>query len=331
MKESVQPLTDALQRLVAQLENDPSLLEPNQLRRRLEALDRLDAYFPNTTEAAFDAESIGPELYRRARAICAKLEAANRELYQAIRCEIQRGSRPDSLLQCVHPSPPAPSLNTPSLDIASPEIKDMRGPADGLGYDYLDELLSGFFQFEEPGAARIPRDPEKVFYQPTPARHIFSLIRLTALTAADVLVDLGSGMGHVALLVSICTPARSTGIELEAAYVERAQQCAQRLNLNKVTFLQQDARVADLTAGTVFYLYTPFTGSILSAVFNRLKREAATRRIRICSYGPCTAVIANEPWLEAATTPEPNRIALFRSRDARRKASKTHPPRFVIL
>ena len=297
---SFQHLAVALERLVAQLENEPSLVEPNQLQQRLEALDRLDAYFPYTSQAAFGAESIGQGLYRRARAICAMLEAVNCELYEAIRCEIQRGSRPDTLLRWVHPS----------LD-----IEDVGGTANGMGYNYLDELISGVFQFEEPDAGHIPRDSEKVFYQPTPARHLFSLIDLTALTATDVLVDLGSGLGHVPLLVSICTNARSIGIELEAAYIERAQQCAQRLNLNKVSFIQEDAGVADLSIGTVFYLYTPFMGSILSAVLNRLRREAATRRIRICSYGPCTCVIAEEPWLEAATVPEAYRIALFCSRD----------------
>ena len=303
-------LTDALQRLVGQMENNRSLVEPNQLRLRLEALDRLDAYFPNTPEAPFDAEAIEPGLYRRAEAICARLEAVNGELYETIRGEIQRGSPPDSLLRWLQPS----------LD-----IEDVGSPADGLGYDYLDELISGVLQFEEPDARHIAREPEKVFYQPTPARHIFDLFGLAALTATDVLVDLGTGLGHVPLLVSICTPARSIGIESEPAYIERARQCARRLNLNKVTFIQEDARVADLTTGTVFYLYTPFTGSILSAVLNRLQHEAATRQIRICSYGPCTPVIAEEPWLEGATTTEANRIALFRSRDSMDRSAAVSP------
>jgi Beta-propeller repeat/Methyltransferase domain len=151
--------------------------------------------------------------------------------------------------------------------------------------------------------------------QPTPARHIFRLIAGTALSASDVVVDLGSGLGHVPLLVSICSRACSMGIEREASYVERAQQCAEKLNLKTVSFMQQDARAADLSNGTVFYLYTPFTGSILSHMLDRLRREAATRRIRICSYGPCTSVIAEEPWLEATAAPETNRIAIFRSRD----------------
>jgi Histone methylation protein DOT1 len=310
---SFQQLIDAFERLVWQLENEPLLLEPNQLRQRLEALDRLDVYFPDaylpdTPQPAFAAESVEPGLYRRAKAICARLEAVNCELYEAIRGEIQRGAWPDTLLRWVQSSPEIE-------EVAGPGNGPGNGPVNGMGYDYLDELISGVFQFEEPNAGHVQRESEMVFYQPTPARHIFSLIGLTALTATDVLVDLGSGLGHVPLLVSICTRARSIGIELEAAYVERAQQCAQRLNLNKVTFLHQDARAADLSLGTVFYLHTPFTGSILSHVLNLLRREAATRRIRICTYGPCTSIIAEEPWLEAAAAPETHRIALFYSRD----------------
>jgi len=292
-------LIDALQRLVDQLDNAPSLLEPKQLRQRLEALDRLDAYFPDTQPVVgVDAAAAG--LYRRARAIHISLEAVNCQLYEAIRCEIQHGGQLDSLLQWVH------SLR---------EIDEGSGPAIGMGYDYLDELVGGVLQLEEPDDGHVHSEPEMVFYQPTPARHIFSLIRQTALTATDVLVDLGSGLGHVPLLVSICTCACSIGVELEAAYVERARQCAHKLNLDRVSFIQQDARAADLSSGTVFYLYTPFTGSILGRMLELLRREATTRRIRICTYGPCTSVVAEEPWLEATAAPETDRIAIFCSRD----------------
>jgi hypothetical protein len=269
----------------------------------VEALDLLDshfpdAHFPDAPQPVLDAASNTAELYRRVRAIYARLEAVNCELYEGIRGEIQRGGRPGALLRWA---------------ASSTETEDVAGPANGMGYGYLDELISGVFQFEEPDAEPVRR-AEMVLYQPTPARHIFHLIGLTALTETDVLVDLGSGLGHVPLLAAILTSARSIGIELEATYVERARQCAQRLNLNRVTFIQQDARAADLSAGTVFYLYTPFTGSILSSVLSRLRREAATRPIRIYTYGPCTSAVAEESWLEATGAPVPHRIALFRSR-----------------
>jgi hypothetical protein len=298
------PLIDTFERLVRQLENDPSLLEPDRLRERLEALDRLDAYLPDIPGAVPGVESKDGALDRRARAICGRLEAVNCERYEGIRREIQSGERPETLLRWIDSSPVIDEAAEPG-----------DGPVSGMGYDYLDELVSGVFQFEEPGGGDVRREAEMVFYQPTPARHIFRLMGLTALNEADVLVDLGSGLGHVPLLVSACTRAGGIGIELEASYVERARECAQRLNLNKVRFLAEDARSADLSIGTVFYLYTPFVGSILSDVLKRLRREAATRRIRICTYGPCTSGVAEESWLESAAAPETHRIALFSSRD----------------
>ncbi|NYF90966.1 class I SAM-dependent methyltransferase [Tunturiibacter empetritectus] len=297
-----------MERLVRRLEEDRSLLEPDRLRERLEALDRLDAslaFLPDVSEGVPGVGLKDAELSVRARAVCARLEAANSELYKAIRGEIQLGRGPEALLRWVQAS---------SVEAGG------GAAASGVGYDTLDELVSGVLQFEEPDAGDVAREPEMVFYQPTPARHIFDLIGgdligLGGLGAEDVVVDLGSGMGHVPLLVSICTGASSVGIELEAAYVERARQCAQRLNVKKATFFCEDARVADLSRGTVFYLYTPFVGSILRDVLDLLRQEAANRRIRICTYGPCTAVVAEEPWLEAAKAPEMDWIVLFRSRD----------------
>jgi hypothetical protein len=274
-------MTCALLSLVEELEQDRSLLEPDRLRDRLEALDRLEAYL------LYDSNC------HRASALYDRLEAANFDLYQTIRREIQRGAGPDVLLPWAHES----------------------GHAHGEGYDYLDELIIGVLQFEEPGSEGATLAAEMVPYQPTPARHIFDLIGRTALTERDVLVDLGSGLGHVALLASICTSARSIGIELEPAYIDCARQSAQGLNLTNVTFIEQNARTADLSTGTVFFLYTPFNGTILRTVLDSLEREAASRRIRICTFGPCTPTIAEEQWLETTGVLATDRIAVFYSRN----------------
>src|SRR5436190_1323902 len=85
------------------------------------------------------------------------------------------------------------------------------------------------------------------------------------------LFDLGSGLGHVALLAFMLTGVRSFGIEVEAAYVASAQACAHSLQLYHVRFIHEDARAADLSIGTVFYLYSPFSGSILADVLHRLE------------------------------------------------------------
>jgi hypothetical protein len=291
-----------LQSLIGKLEQDFSLDEPDRLRQRIEALDRLDAYLPEE-QLNGHLPSIGTqsEVYPRVRALYTKLERANFELYQAIRRDIQRVAGPYSLLQKV--------ANQSNQD------EDAIGLSNGEGYDYLDELVTGVLQFEQPAAGLVQLPAEMVFYQPTPARYIFDLIRRTALTERDVLVDLGSGMGHVPLLTAICTGATSIGIELEAAYVDCARQSAQTLKLNNATFIHQDARAADLSRGTVFYLYTPFIGTILRTVLDSLRQEAASRKIRICTFGPCTPIIAEEQWLEALCPVEAHRIAIFCSRN----------------
>jgi Histone methylation protein DOT1 len=292
----LQRLTNTLQSMVAELEQDDHLDKPDHLRQRLDALDRLDEYLMDEPTPDTDTGSgvRSSELYRRARSIHARLEAANIELYQGIRREIQQGLPPASLLRWA---------------------SDMLTPPQDQGYDYLDELISGVLQFEDPGEGFVQLTDEMVFYQPTPARHIFDLLRRTALTEQDVLIDLGSGLGHVPLLVAICTKARSVGIELDATYVDCARKSAKALNLNNVVFHQQDARAADLSDGTVFHLYTPFTGIILRTVLDSLKQVAASHRIRVSTLGPCTSIIAKEPWLDAIGTTEPNRISIFRSRE----------------
>jgi hypothetical protein len=283
-------IENALVSLVGELEQDRSLGEPRHLRQRIEALDELDAYLA-------DGQLIGTALHHRARAICAELESVNLRLYRAIRRDVQRGAGGGRLLEWM------------------PDWNGAVGLMNCTGYDYLDELISGVLQFEEPSAEVVQLDSEMVAYQPTPARHIFELIDRTALTERDLLIDLGSGLGHVPLVASICTKARCTGIELEPSYVDCARNSARSLNRNNVRFIQGDARAADLSEGTVFYLYTPFTGTMLREVLNSLRDEAVTREIRVCTFGPCARVVADERWLRVIGLLETDRIAVFHSGD----------------
>jgi 16S rRNA G966 N2-methylase RsmD len=283
-------IENALVSLIGELEQDRSHYEPRHLRQRFDALDDLDAYLS-------DGQPIGTALHRRARAIYAELESVNFRLYEAIRRDIQRGAGGGSLLEW------------------TPDWNGAASLTNSRGYDHLDDLISGVLQFEEPSAEIVQLESEMVSYQPTPARHIFDLIGRKALTERDFLIDLGAGLGHVTLMASICTAASCTGIELEPSYVNCAQKSARSLNLNNVRFIQGDARAADLSVGTVFYLYTPFTGTILRDVLNLLRQEAVRREIRICTFGPCTRVVAEEQWLSVIGALETDRIAIFRSRD----------------
>lgn len=284
-----------LEDFLCRLEANSSLVQPEQLRERLIALDALDAGFGD-----LDSEdSMGcmeSRIFMRAKMLRVRLEAANAELYQSVRFDLVHGGRPRVLLQWLR-------------NLASGNESQI--PLPGLGFDCRDELLSGVLQLREPNELIAEQSPEMVFYQPTPVRHILHLIAAAALSEEDVFVDLGSGLGHVPLLVSMVTGAWSVGIEVQAAYIASARECAQGLHLDRVRFIAVDARAADLSSGTVFYLYSPFKGSILTDVLSALRMESMRRPIKICSLGPCTRTLANETWLKASAPSNESRVTVF--------------------
>jgi hypothetical protein len=288
-------VTQDLQNFLDGLENDSTLFHPKQLRKRLDALDDLDIRFGDFS-AARCINGPDARIADHVRAMRTRLEAVNTALYESIRSGIVRGAPPHLLLQWIQAT------------------ASRKQTASGLGYDYRDEVVTGVLQFREPSESRLHPLPEMVFYQPTPVRHILHLITASAFSQDDVFVDLGSGLGHVALLASMLTGVRSLGIEVDPAYVASAQECAQSLHLSQVRFIHEDARSADLSSGTVFYLYSPFTGSILADVLVRLEQESKSRPIRIGALGPCACILAKESWLKPIAPPDPKQITVFQRR-----------------
>jgi hypothetical protein len=113
----------------------------------------------------------------------------------------------------------------------------------------------------------------------------------------DLFFDLGSGLGQVVILVHLLTGAAARGVEYEPAYWHYAATCASHLHLSNVQFVNLEARMGDYSHGTVFFMYTPFEGCMLEEMLTILKKEAAKRRIRIFTYGPCTFTVARQNWL----------------------------------
>lgn len=271
-------MSRALPEWLDRIEADALLREPSRLRERLDALDRLELY-------ADGADA--PALQARLQARRSELESINQRLYADLRRDLRAGR-----------------------NAFAPWIEALEPSPGGDGYDYRDDLVSGILALDEPANAG-PLPPDMVFYQPTPARHVFDLVRRAKLGDDDVLVDLGAGLGIVPLLVAMTTGARTVGVEREEAYVDASRRCAEHLGVSRTSFECADAREADLTQGTLFYLYTPFTGSVMRSVLDALRAEAARRALRIATFGPCTRVVAAEPWLRGDTGVGEDRVALF--------------------
>jgi hypothetical protein len=115
------------------------------------------------------------------------------------------------------------------------------------------------------------------------------------------------------MLVALLTGARVVGVEIDQGLCTAAQQSIQRLALPNATMLCGDAREADLAAGTIFYMYTPFTGTILSTVLERLRLIAMQHPIQLCIYGPYLAAVASQPWLTRMVMPgnAPTAISMY--------------------
>lgn len=236
-------------------------------------------------------------LLARAAALGSRLEAANTRVVERLRHLVASGrATPERLLRAL-------------VRYAGPP-----GPAGA--YDTLDVLVSGLLDGGVPDAPRVALGPEMVFYQPTPARSILALVERVALGPSDVLYDLGSGLGHVALLGALLSGARACGVEIEPAYCAYARETARRLRVKGVELVEGDLCNAPLAGGTVYYLYTPVRGALLVRVLARLREEASRRALRVCTLGPCTAeVAAAAPWLTPADgrVPGEHEVAVFAS------------------
>jgi hypothetical protein len=148
-------------------------------------------------------------------------------------------------------------------------------------------------------------------YLPCSVDALLRLIEHAPVSAGDVFVDVGSGLGRAAAVVHLLTGAPAIGVEVQPAHVAASRALAMRLRLRSASFLSGDAAeiVPQLTAGSVFFLYCPFSGDRLVKLLADLEPIARTRPIRICAVDlplpPC-------PWLQAAPPLSPD-LSIYRS------------------
>jgi len=275
---------------------DRSLLEMENLEGRVRALDTLD--FVQEIARVRGREHGWAALARKGVALRRRLEKVNHSLYRRLQAEIRRGgcNRPELLAlfrRCAGPR-------------ERPHVR----------YGGLDALIDGLLGVDQAPAQTLTPELEMVHLESTPGSVILDLVERVSLGCDDVFYDLGAGLGHVAIVVHLLTGVTAYGIEVEAAYWAHASRAAARLGLLGVRFIHVDARQADYSAGTVFYMFTPFTGGILQAVLSRLRAEAIRRPIRVCTYGPCTPVVARETWLRNVDghAEQEFRLAVFESK-----------------
>ncbi len=279
-----------LQSQIEALEKDNSLYLDHFFEQRVDAIEFIDFQLFHQLEEHLSLSRQQTKFFRlrqRVEKIKSALEDINRaityRLQEKIRTEGCRGKVLKQLIR--HYVPHNGRLNQTQED---------------PGYDNLDILINELCFYQSMPNQTKELEEDMVYYQKTPARMVFDLVEKSELTSKDVFFDLGSGLGQVAILVNLLSGAESIGVEIDPAFCEYAKNCATNLHLSEVTFIHQDARNADYSKGTVFFLFTPFKGELLNEVLEKLRRQSLQRRIKIITYGPCTVQIALASWLFSA-------------------------------
>jgi SAM-dependent methyltransferase len=283
-----QPLRviDEIQADLEAIENNVGLYEETNFEGRVEAIEFIEINITDRIEGLLQTiqplENLIP-LQQAAERVKRHLEAVDETLFQRLRADIRRGDCTGTALK---------RLIDDYVGSAASGRQD-----EEPGYDNLDLFINGLLLSRPVPPETKAREAEMVYYQPTPARIIMELVEQAQLTQEDVFYDVGSGLGQVSILVHLLSGATAKGIEFEPAYCDYARACAADLNLSRVAFINADARTADYTAGSVFFMYTPFEGSILQEVLATLREESRRRRISLFTYGPCTPQVARQSWL----------------------------------
>ena len=298
-------LIQEIQSDIRTIEENIELYRESNFNRRADTIDFIDFHIIGRIEELLLQTGVDEnlqQLKQDAEDIKHKLEEIDIHLFDQLREKIRVGDY-------TGPSFTKMVVEYLRYDITADESTNE------IGYDNLDIFINGLLSTGNIPEPLMEPEPEMVFYQKTPARIVFQLAAAALIKPTDVFVDVGAGLGQVNMLLHLISGALSTGIEWEPAYCDYASVCAAALNLTNVAFINTDARKADFSTGTIFFMYTPFLGNMMQDVLNILRQESQKRAIKIFTYGPCTSQVAAQDWLLCINgeVNNPYRLCEFRS------------------
>jgi ribosomal protein L11 methylase PrmA len=111
-----------------------------------------------------------------------------------------------------------------------------------------------------PLLAQAQKQPAKqypdVIFVPTPQEVVEDMLRLANVQKGDVLYDLGSGDGRIAITAARKYGIKTTGIDIDPERIREANENAKKAGVtNLVQFRQEDLFTADFKDATVITLY----------------------------------------------------------------------------
>ena len=95
----------------------------------------------------------------------------------------------------------------------------------------------------------------RVPFQPSPRSVVSVMLELAAVSAKDVVCDLGSGDGRIVIAAAQYQGARGIGYDIDPRRTNEAWKFARRQGVSGVRFVTGDLFEADLSAATVVTLF----------------------------------------------------------------------------
>jgi SAM-dependent methyltransferase len=132
--------------------------------------------------------------------------------------------------------------------------------------------------------------------------HLWRICRLLKAGPQDVLYDLGCGMGRVICVMARGRAGKCVGVELSPGLCEVARENAVRLRGRKasVEIVCGDAAAANLSGGTIYFMFNPFGSATLKQVLAGIEasRSDGDRAIAVVYYNAVHAELLNScAWL----------------------------------
>jgi SAM-dependent methyltransferase len=154
-------------------------------------------------------------------------------------------------------------------------------------------LAAAVFALTSPAVQPPARTPD-IHFAVTPQPMADAMLKLAAVTPADVVYDLGSGDGRIVILAAQKYGARGVGIEIDPRLVEVSRQVALEGEVaDRVTFISGDLFTADISKATVVTLW-------LSSTVNQRLEQKLRRELR-----PGTRIVSRQfpigDWAPART------------------------------
>ncbi|MEJ0081728.1 MAG: hypothetical protein WDM78_12465 [Puia sp.] len=162
---------------------DEKLFDEKNFILRAQAMDDIEFHVLDRIQSSGespDSFEHPDDLNQYAERVRNDLGEVNIKMFQKLRAQISLGAYREEAL-----------MNLMNEYLGQPPDSDLQ-PCE-TGYDHLDLFINGLLTNRILPEETREREPGMIYYQKTPARIIFELIKKTAFQPGDVFYDLGSG------------------------------------------------------------------------------------------------------------------------------------------